>query len=83
MKSKEIASNRRKKEKILTEKISSLEEALVSQPNEKNFEYLDMCKTELEKIHAQKTLSLIIQSRILFYEDGEKSTKFQLNQKYE
>ena len=80
MKSKEIAAHRRKKEQILTEKIASLEEELVSQPSEKNFENLDICKTELEKIHVQKTQSLIIQSRIQFYEEGEKSTKFFLNQ---
>ena len=80
IKSKEIAANRRKKEKILTEKIASLEEELVSQPSEKSFENLDICKTELEKIHVQKTQSLMIQSRIQFYEEGEKSTKFFLNQ---
>ena len=64
MKSKEIAVNRRKKNKYSLKKIASLEEELVSQPSEKNFENLDICKTELEKIHVQKTQSLIIQSRI-------------------
>ena len=45
-----------------------------------NYENLEKCKTELEKIHDQKTQSLIIQSRVQFYEEGEKSTKFFLNQ---
>ena len=57
-----------------------MEEILTSQPNEKNFENLETCKTELERIHDQKTQSLIIQSRVQFYEEGEKSTKFFLNQ---
>ena len=79
-KSKEIAANRRKMEINLTEKISKLEEVLISQPNEQSFENLEKCKTELEKIHDQKTQSLIIQSRVQIYEEGEKSTKFFLNQ---
>ena len=56
----------------LTEKISKLEEVLISQPNEQSFENLEKCKTELEKIHDQKTQSLIIQSRVQIYEEGEK-----------
>ena len=75
-KSKEIARNRRKNEKNLTERIAKLEDILTSQPNEKNFENLETCKTELESIHDQKTQSLIIQSRVQFYEEGEKAQNF-------
>ena len=79
-KSKEIASNRRKTEKNLTEKIFELENVLSTQPNEQNYDNLEKYKTELEKIHNLKTQSLIIQYRVQFYEEGEKSTKFFLNQ---
>ncbi|MCP4500758.1 MAG: hypothetical protein GY822_12425, partial [Deltaproteobacteria bacterium] len=79
-KSKEIASDRRKTEKNLTEKIFELENVLSTQPNEQNYDNLEKCKTELEKIHNLKTQSLIIQSRVQFNEEGEKSTKFFLNQ---
>ena len=79
-KSKEIASDRRKTEKNLTEKIFELENVLSTQPNEQNYDDLEKYKTELEKIHNLKTQSLIIQSRVQFFEEGEKSTKFFLNQ---
>ena len=72
-KSKEIASNRRKMEKELTEKLYECEKVLSSQPSEQNYENLEKCKEELEKIHNLKTQSLIIQSRVQFYEEGEKA----------
>ena len=79
-KSKEIASNRRKKENNLTEKIAELEKELSIHPTEQIYDIVEKYKTELEKIHDLKTQSLIIQSRVQFYEEGEKSTKFFLNQ---
>ena len=79
-KSKEIASEKRKQEKYLVEKIKGLEEKVCTQNSENLLEQLDSCKTDLEKIHNQKTQSLMIQSRVQYYEEGEKSTSFFLNQ---
>jgi len=80
IKSKEIAREKRKNEAILIEKIEKLEEKMSTQPTEILYHELERSKTDLEKIHELKTQSLIIQSRIQVYEDGEKSTSFFLNQ---
>ena len=78
--SKKIASNRRKDEKELESQINILEKILSEDPTENLYDQLNETKTRLEKIHDQKIQSLIIQSRIQHYEEGEKSTKFFLNQ---
>jgi hypothetical protein len=78
--SKKIASNRRKDEKELESQINILEKRLSEDPTENLYDQLNETKTRLEKIHDQKIQSLIIQSRIQHYEEGEKSTKFFLNQ---
>ena len=65
---------------MLTEKISELEKVLIIDPTELNYDTVEKYKTELEKIHDLKTQSLIIQSRVQYYEEGENSTKFFLNQ---
>ncbi len=78
--SKKIAAERRKDEKHLESQINILENKLSEEPTENLYDQLNETKTRLEKIHEQKIQSLIIQSRIQHYEDGEKSTKFFLNQ---
>jgi len=78
--SKAIARNRRRHEAEIINKIEVLEEKIATHPNNQIYEELEECKTELEKIHNYKTQSLIIQSRIQIYEEGEKSSKFFLNQ---
>ena len=42
-------------------------------------ENLNRSKTALENMHEKRTKSLIIQSRIQYYEEGEKNSKFFLN----
>ena len=78
--SKKIASNCCKDEKELESQINILEKRLSEDPTENLYDQLNETKTRLEKKHDQKIQSLIIQSRIQHYEEGEKSTKFFLNQ---
>jgi len=78
--SKILATARRKEEKELEEQILFLEKKLGNEPTEQLYDTLHDSKAKLEKIHDQKTQSLLIQSRVQHYEEGEKSTKFFLNQ---
>ena len=78
--SKAIAREKRKTETAITSHIQSLEESLAINTNDKDQEELESLQTRLEEIHNAKTQSLIIQSRIQQYEEGEKSTNFFLNQ---
>jgi len=78
--SKTIAREKRKTEEDVTTTIKSLEEKVALYNNEKDWEELETNKTKLEKICNAKTQSLIIQSRVQIYEEGEKSTAFFLNQ---
>jgi len=79
-KSKEIARKKREQEKTLIEKIKTLEEKVGREPTEQTYNEMDQCKISLEKIHDTRMQSLIIQSRVQVYEEGEKSTSFFLNQ---
>ena len=78
--SKNIAANRRKNEKELEKQIQFYEKKLGEEPTEQTYNSLDEAKAKLEIIQNYKTQSLMVQSRIQHYEEGEKSTNFFLNQ---
>ena len=78
--SKKIARQRRKTETELQEKIKDLEEKSITNTSKHIEDELDENKAKLEKIYEEKIQGLIIQSRVQHYEEGEKSTKFFLNQ---
>ena len=78
--SKKIARQRRKIETELQEKIKDLEEKSITNTSKHIEDELDENKAKLEKIYEEKIQGLIIQSRVQHYEEGEKSTKFFLNQ---
>jgi mannosylglycoprotein endo-beta-mannosidase len=78
--SKAIACEKRKSETVITAKIKSLEESLEVNRNDSDQAELESLQTKLEEIYNAKTQSLIIQSRVQVYEEGEKSTSFFLNQ---
>ena len=78
--SKNIAANRRKNEKDLENQIQFYEKKLGEEPTEQTYNSLDEAKAKLEIIQNYKTQSLMVQSRIQHYEEGEKSTNFFLNQ---
>jgi hypothetical protein len=78
--SKAIAREKRKSETLITERIKSLEESQEANRNDTDQAELENLQTKLEEIYNAKTQSLIIQSRIQVYEEGEKSTSFFLNQ---
>ena len=75
-KSKQIAKERRKHEKELENQLLILEGKLKINHNEEIYEELEECKSTLEGIHNKITESLIIQSRVQFYEEGEKKNSF-------
>ena len=77
---KRNSKKRREKEMSITQKIEKLEEQINNNPSETLYDELDRQKTCLDEIHEHKIKGLIIQSRIQHYEEGEKSTKFFLNQ---
>ena len=74
--SKNIAANRRKNEKELEKQIQFYEKKLGEEPTEQTYNSLDEAKAKLEIIQNYKTQSLMVQSRIQHYEEGEKSTNF-------
>ena len=78
--SKKIAAARRKEEQDLDNQINVLEEKLSEYPTQHLYNTLHETKMKLEKVHAHKTQSLMVQSRIQHYEEGEKSSAFFLNQ---
>ena len=78
--SKHIAQEKRRTENDIINKMKTLEQKIALQKHDKDIEELEEYQTKLEKIYNEKTQSLIIQSRIQVYEEGEKSTSFFLNQ---
>ena len=57
-----------------------MEEDIPNNPSEELYEELDKNRAELEKMYEENVQGLIIQSRVQHYEEGEKSSKFFLNQ---
>ena len=75
--SKKRATERRKAEKMLKEKLGSLEQE-IADSQEKSAEYFDT-KRAWEKIHSEKSEGIIMRSKVRWAELGEKNTKYFLS----
>ena len=73
--SKEKTKQVRTYEKQLLEKFSNLEKNLTNE----NLEEYETIKAELQAIDTERTEGLILRSRVRWYEQGEKSSKYFFN----
>ena len=65
---------------FLKKKVEHLQTRLATEPNNDEIaQNLRQAQSELDKFHLEKTKALIIQSRIQYYEEGERNSKFFLN----
>lgn len=60
-------------------KLREAEKHLVDNPNEENKLEFEICKTNYEKAYEYITKGSILRSRVKWYEEGEKNTKYFLN----
>ena len=78
--SKRKAKEKREEKSKLEKEVLSCQEKLVGDSeNEIHQESLRQAQDTLDKMHMEYTRSLIIQSRIDYYEEGEKNSKYFLN----
>ena len=77
--SKRKARSRRKQELQITNKISQLRTEVESQPNPTNLERLEEAQKSLEDIRKPRIEGMIIRSKVSWYEEGEKSSKYFLS----
>ena len=65
---------------FLKKKVEDLQTRQATEPNNDEIaQNLRQAQSELDKFHLEKTKALIIQSRIQYYEEGERNSKFFLN----
>ena len=78
--SKKKAKSRREEEEKLEKDVKTYQEQFLKNTESPEIlENLNRSKTALENMHEKRTKSLIIQSRIQYYEEGEKNSKVFLN----
>ena len=78
--SKIRAKNKREQIAILEKKVEENQGRQQTEPeNEEITQDLLRAQAELDNFHLEKTKALIIQSRVEYYEEGEKNSKFFLN----
>ena len=77
--SKEKASARREKLKILEDSLKVCEDECGKDPCPENAEKLEILRTEYDVFYEHLSVGAIIRSRATWYEYGEKSNKYFLN----
>ena len=76
---KEKAKQRKLKLEKTEYKLREAENHFVDNPNEENKLEFEICKTNYEKAYEYITKGSILRSRVKWYEEGEKNTKYFLN----
>ena len=77
--SKAKAKEARRDLQELEERCKELDELVATHPSDQTFEELDKVKAEIAKHYSRKVKGQIIRSRVQWYEEGEKNSRFFLN----